>query len=202
MVLNHYREAIRSGQSVHWKEESVYPSGRRIAEVAVTPLYDATGVATHLIGIVHDITEHKNAEEALRLSEHKLRLSLQGAHLGTWQYDLNSGRFSVDDAGASKYLECRRVDAAMVAGSDERRVAWSCSPVSYAGEDSVVAWGIDIGAKVGSNVETTASGLHSDLAARERELAAIYENVPGILFYVAVEPDGEFRFLSMSRAGN
>jgi PAS domain S-box-containing protein len=99
MVLNHYREAIRSGQSVHWKEESVYPTGPRTAEVAVTPLYDATGVATHLIGIVHDITEHKNAEEALRLSEHKLRLSLQGAHLGTWQYDLTSGRFSVDDAG-------------------------------------------------------------------------------------------------------
>src|SRR5215468_3483737 len=67
MVLNHYREAIRSGQTVRWEEESVYPAGRRIAEVAVTTLYDATGVATHLIGIVHDITEHKNAEEALRL---------------------------------------------------------------------------------------------------------------------------------------
>src|SRR5580765_7908511 len=37
--------------------------------------------------------------------------------------------------------------------------------------------------------------------ARERELSAIYEQVPGILFYIAVEPDGDFRFLSMSRAG-
>jgi len=27
------------------------------------------------------------------------------------------------------------------------------------------------------------------LAAREEELAAIYENVPGIVFYIAVEPD-------------
>ena len=35
----------------------------------------------------------------------------------------------------------------------------------------------------------------------ERELAAVYENAPGILFYVAVEADDEFRFLSMSRAG-
>src|SRR6516225_9291593 len=39
------------------------------------------------------------------------------------------------------------------------------------------------------------------LAALERELSAIYEHIPGILFYVAVEPDGDFRFLSMSDAG-
>src|SRR5215469_12971803 len=62
MVLNHYREAIRSGQPVRWEEESVYPAGRRYGEVAVTPLYDA-GLATHLIGIVHDITERKRREE-------------------------------------------------------------------------------------------------------------------------------------------
>jgi PAS domain S-box-containing protein len=99
MVLNHYREAIRSGQTVRWEEVSVYPAGRRIADVAVTPLYDAAGVATHLIGIVHDITERKKTEQALRLSEHRLRLSLQAAHLGTWQYDLNSGLFTVDETG-------------------------------------------------------------------------------------------------------
>lgn len=63
IVLNHYREAIRSVQPVRWEEESVYPAGRRYGEVAVTPLYDASGVATHLIGIVHDITERKRMEE-------------------------------------------------------------------------------------------------------------------------------------------
>jgi PAS domain S-box-containing protein len=51
MVLNHYREAILSGQTVRWEEESVYPAGRRYGEVAVTPLYHAGGVATHLIGL-------------------------------------------------------------------------------------------------------------------------------------------------------
>src|SRR4030095_1202179 len=38
------------------------------------------------------------------------------------------------------------------------------------------------------------------LVAREQELSAIYENVPWIFFYVAVEADGEFRFLSISDA--
>src|SRR3974390_1143434 len=63
MVLNRYREAIRSGQPVRWEEKSVYPAGQKYGEVAVTPLYDARGRATHLIGIVHDITERKRLEE-------------------------------------------------------------------------------------------------------------------------------------------
>src|SRR5215831_14964783 len=63
MVLSRYREAIRSGQPVRWEEKSVYPAGQKYGEVAVTPLYDASGLATHLIGIVHDITERKRLEE-------------------------------------------------------------------------------------------------------------------------------------------
>src|SRR5215468_6527121 len=76
IVLNHYREAIRSGQPVRWEEESVYPAGRRYGEVAVTPLYDADGVATHLIGIVHDVTESRGLEESLRESEERLHLAI------------------------------------------------------------------------------------------------------------------------------
>ena len=39
------------------------------------------------------------------------------------------------------------------------------------------------------------------IAALERELAAIYDNIPGIVFYVAIGPDGEFRFVSMRAFG-
>src|SRR5215469_7198411 len=63
MVLSRYREAIRSGHPLRWEEKSAYPSGQRYGEVAVTPVYDANGLATHLIGIVHDITERKQLEE-------------------------------------------------------------------------------------------------------------------------------------------
>src|SRR5215468_9246748 len=76
MVLNHYRKAILSGQTVRWEEESVYPAGRRYGEVAVTPLYDSSGVATHLIGIVHDVTKRKRLELALREREQRLRVAL------------------------------------------------------------------------------------------------------------------------------
>ena len=93
IVLNHYRHAIRSGQPVRWEEESVYPAGRRHGEVAVTPLYDASGIATHLIGIVHDITERKRMEkeraegdrlkdEFLSLLGHELRNPLAAISTG------------------------------------------------------------------------------------------------------------------------
>ena len=93
----------------------------------------------------------------------------------------------------------RRVDAAMIATSGERRIAWSCS--TSADDDSIVLWGTDVTPTAASSAVSTASEIHSKLPAREQELSAIYENVPGILFYIAVEPDGDFRFLSMSRAG-
>jgi two-component system CheB/CheR fusion protein len=66
MVLNNYREAIRTGRTVRWDETSRYPAGLRHGEVAVTPLHDDSGAATRLIGIVHDVTDRKEAENALR----------------------------------------------------------------------------------------------------------------------------------------
>jgi PAS domain S-box-containing protein len=94
MVLNNYREAIRSGQTVRWREESVYPAGRKIGEVAVTPLYDANGIATNLVGIVHDITEREQLEELLQMQRdeehnHALKLLLETATQGIVSIDGN-----------------------------------------------------------------------------------------------------------------
>jgi PAS domain S-box-containing protein len=97
MVLNHYREAIRTGQTVRWEEESVYPSGRRYGEVAVTPLPSAGGAVTHLIGIVHDITERIQAKEAMRDREHQLHLALAAARAASWMRDAGTGCVHWDD---------------------------------------------------------------------------------------------------------
>jgi PAS domain S-box-containing protein len=97
MVLHHYREAILSGQTVRWEEESLYPSGRRHGEVAVTPLYDAGGTVTHLIGIVHDITERKRLEVSQRENEER-----QAFLLG-----LSDALRSTTDPAARQTLACR-----------------------------------------------------------------------------------------------
>jgi PAS domain S-box-containing protein len=117
MVLNHYREAILSRRTVQWEEESVYPAGRRYGEVAVTPLYDAGGVATHLIGIVHDITGRRRLEESLRESEEHLRMAMSSGKIGFWEWDVNSGQttwsreleeiFGLDHAGSYEAFSSR-----------------------------------------------------------------------------------------------
>lgn len=71
LVLSRYREAIQTKQPIKWEEVRVFSTGTKYGEVTATPVCDVDGKVTHIIGIVHDITEHKRAEESLRLSEEK-----------------------------------------------------------------------------------------------------------------------------------
>lgn len=43
-------------------------------------------------GMMQDITEYKRADDALRASEERLRLAIDAAHLGTWDWDIPSDR--------------------------------------------------------------------------------------------------------------
>jgi PAS domain S-box-containing protein len=53
---------------------------------------DADGKVTLSVGMVHDITERKRAEEALKESEENLRLASEAAGVGAFDYDFSSGR--------------------------------------------------------------------------------------------------------------
>ncbi len=72
LVLQKYKEAVQKNRSVQWEEVTVYPAGEKTAEVAISPVFDAQGVCTQLIGMAHDITERKRAEAALRLAHDEL----------------------------------------------------------------------------------------------------------------------------------
>jgi len=65
VVLAHYRRAIRERRTLHWDEVTAYPVGKKYGEVTVTPIFDSSGVCTHLVGTVHDVTERRQAEQRL-----------------------------------------------------------------------------------------------------------------------------------------
>ena len=62
LVLSNYREAIENKKEVTWEETTPYPSGIKVGEVTVAPVFDKQGACTNLIGTVYDITARKKLE--------------------------------------------------------------------------------------------------------------------------------------------
>jgi PAS domain S-box-containing protein len=83
VVLPKYHQAIVERRRVTWEEVAVYPAGTKVAEVTVAPLFEETEQrCTHLIGSIHDMTEQKQAEQALKKSEREFRAIFDQAPLG------------------------------------------------------------------------------------------------------------------------
>jgi len=86
LVFGKYREAIRTGRPARWEETSQYPAGTRVGQVTVVPVSDGHGRCTQLVGMVHDVTERRQMEEALRASEREYRelVSLANSIILRW----------------------------------------------------------------------------------------------------------------------
>ncbi len=66
LVREKYAQAIGERRIVRWEETSEYPTGRTTGEVSIAPVFDEAGQCTHLVGVVHDITERRLADANIR----------------------------------------------------------------------------------------------------------------------------------------
>jgi PAS domain S-box-containing protein len=89
LVLTNYRKAIAEKAVVRWEETTDYPAGQLIGEVSVAPVFDENEHCTHLVGTVHNVTERKRAEEALRDSRRMLQTVLDAIPSAVFWKDRN-----------------------------------------------------------------------------------------------------------------
>jgi PAS domain S-box-containing protein len=61
-------------------------------ELRLTPLKDPEGQTSHVIALVHDVSDRQVAAERLRLSEERWKFALEGAGDGVWDWDALADR--------------------------------------------------------------------------------------------------------------
>ncbi len=93
------RAILQDGQALIGHEEpNIDADGRPHWNLTTkVPFRDSTGQIVGLVGITHDITDRKQAEEALRRNEAQLAEALRIAQLANWEYDVASDTFTFND---------------------------------------------------------------------------------------------------------
>lgn len=79
------------GAVVRYEMKFPYPTiGERDLLISYFPIQGVNGI-DRVACILHDITDRKRAEEALRISAERLRLAQWAAHIGTFDLDMRTG---------------------------------------------------------------------------------------------------------------
>ncbi len=83
---------IEQNRAVEYEEIAPHTDGPHTYISIKFPLCDHTGRPYATCGISTDITERKRIEQILRTHEEQLRLALTSIEMGTWNWDLQTGR--------------------------------------------------------------------------------------------------------------
>jgi two-component system cell cycle sensor histidine kinase/response regulator CckA len=90
---------ISRGEAVQFAEtERIRKDGERIyIALSVSPIHDGQGRVVGASSIKRDVTERKQAQEALAQSQERLQLALKAARMGTWRWEVGSNALSWDE---------------------------------------------------------------------------------------------------------
>lgn len=70
--------------------------GRELWVLASTKITYENGKPTRATVVLSDISERKRVEEALRISEERYALATRSAHVGVWDWDIQTNEFHLD----------------------------------------------------------------------------------------------------------
>jgi PAS domain S-box-containing protein len=86
------RKVLNSDEILDIPEEAIdTPHGRRYLHTRKVAIKDDTGNPLFLLGISEDITERKESDKKLSASEEKLRLAMDAAQDGIWDWNVTTG---------------------------------------------------------------------------------------------------------------
>ncbi|MDE3235445.1 MAG: PAS domain S-box protein [Bacteroidota bacterium] len=94
-VLSNYKKSIENKTKIVWEEETPYPTGTKIGIVTVTPVFNANGCCTHLIGSVYDITEQKRAQNDLQQRNIFIETALDNLPIGIAVNKIDEGTATI-----------------------------------------------------------------------------------------------------------
>jgi PAS domain S-box-containing protein len=84
--------AISQGTSYKKEFGILHPGGQvRYVEARGTSVFNETGEVIKLLGTVMDITDRKEAEAALQISEERFYLAFEGSATGLWDWNIATG---------------------------------------------------------------------------------------------------------------
>ena len=200
------------------------PGRRRSWLVHAYPTHDAVGSVTGLAAVVVDVTDSRRTEDALRLSEERLRTALDAAGMATWDWDLESGQVvwtgsherildAAEGAADARYeallARVHPDDRGRVAAAVERAVA-DCGRFEeefrVVADDGALHWVAGRGRAlaedegparrmVGTLVEVTARRVAEDQERSARDrLARTLERITDA--FLALDADARFTYLN------
>jgi diguanylate cyclase (GGDEF)-like protein/PAS domain S-box-containing protein len=222
------RRALAQGRPLRVEDKVLGGDGAVWYETVLTPIFDEGGNLAGLSGVSRNITLRKHDQLQLDEYHNRLTLATHAGKFGVWDWDVVEDKLVWDDqmyaiyglqredfagayqAWASTVLpdDLAKANAEVQAAlkgerefSTQFRVRWPDGSIHYLRSVAMVlryAGGKPV-RMIGMNWDVTEQNeAHNALALRERELEAIFENIPNMVF---VKDAKTLRYVRFNKAG-